>query len=320
MAGLVPATHVFLAAVPKQDVGARHRAGHDTEQFDGAIRLRPAAQRGVRAANALQLAGSRQSGQIAEKTAIGRRSGQIPFLNDECGLRTGDIQWLSAFECSAGGAKVDIDVVNRFRNLPVANVSDAMNRMNAGGAMLRPMHAGGVLAGAAVTVKTRPGDNLMMHKAFDIAAPGDVIVVDAGGDVTNAIIGENAAAYAESLGLAGVVINGAIRDSAAIAARKFPIFAIGITHRGPYKDGPGEVNVPISIDGMVIVPGDLMLGDGDGVVCVPRERVEEVYAAALAKHQKDEEDARAVTERKVKREWVDAKLRELGCEFLTHRG
>jgi RraA family protein len=182
------------------------------------------------------------------------------------------------------------------------------------------MHAGGAVAGAAVTVKTRPGDNLMMHKAFDIAEPGDVIVVDAGGDVTNAIIGENAAAYAESLGLAGVVINGAIRDSAAIAARSFPIFAIGITHRGPYKDGPGEVNVPISIDGMVIMPGDLMLGDADGVVCVPRERVGEVYAAALAKHKKDEEDARAVTERKVKREWVDAKLRELGCEFPAHRG
>jgi regulator of RNase E activity RraA len=96
--------------------------------------------------------------------------------------------------------------------------------------------------------------------------------------------------------------------------------AIGITHRGPYKDGPGEVNIPISIDGMVIVPGDLMLGDGDGVICVPRERVEEVYAAALAKHKKDEEDACAVTERKVNREWVDAKLRELGCEFLTDQG
>ena len=216
-------------------------------------------------------------------------------------------------------AKIGVEIVNRFRKLPVANVSDAMNRMSAGGTMLRPMHAGSVLAGAAVTVRTRPGDNLMMHKAFDIAEPGDVIVVDAGGDVTNAIIGENAAAYAESLGLAGVVINGAIRDSVAIAARQFPIFAIGITHRGPYKDGPGEVNVPISIDGMVIVPGDLMLGDGDGVVCVPRGRAEEVYAAALAKHQKDQEDARAVAERKLKREWVDAKLRELGCEFLMLR-
>ena len=214
------------------------------------------------------------------------------------------------------GPKVDSDVIERFRTLPVANVSDAMTRISAGGARLRPMHAGGVLAGAAVTVKTRPGDNLMMHKAFDIAAPGDVIVVDAGGDLTNALIGENAAAYAESLGLAGVVINGAIRDSEAIAARNFPIFAAGITHLGPFKDGPGEVNVPISIDGMVVAPGDLMLGDADGIVCVPRERVEEVYAAASAKHRQDEEDARAVKERKVKRDWVDAKLRQLGCEFI----
>lgn len=219
------------------------------------------------------------------------------------------------FRVLTGGAKVDAEIVDRFRRLPVANVSDAMVRMSGGGTRLRPMHAGGMLAGPAVTVKTRPGDNLMMHKAFDIAVPGDVIVVDAGGDLTNAIIGENAAAYAESLGIAGVVINGAIRDSASIAIRQFPIFAVGITHRGPYKDGPGEVNVSIAIDGMVIEPGDLVLGGGDGVVCVPRKRAEEVYAAALAKHRKDEKDARAVRDRTVERAWVDARLRELGCEF-----
>ncbi|HVZ02098.1 MAG TPA: RraA family protein [Dongiaceae bacterium] len=219
------------------------------------------------------------------------------------------------FRIITGCPKVSPEVVERFRRLPVANVSDSMHRMSAGGAALRPMHAGGKLAGAAVTVKTRPGDNLMMHKAFDLAEPGDVVVVDAGGDLTNALIGENAAAYAESLGLAGVVIYGAIRDSAAIGTRKFPIFAAGITHRGPYKDGPGEINVPISINGMVVAPGDLMLGDEDGLLCVPRERVEEVYAAALAKHRKDEEDARAVVERRVERAWVDATLRRLGCEF-----
>ena len=220
------------------------------------------------------------------------------------------------FRVFLGGPKVDRDVVKRVRALPVANVSDSMNRMSSGGVALKPMHKGGTLAGAAVTVKTRPGDNLLMHKAFDIAKPGDVIVVDGGGDVTNALIGENAAAYAESLGLAGVVINGAIRDSAVIASRAFPIFAIGVTHRGPFKDGPGEVNVPISINGMVIAPGDLILGDSDGVVCVPRARVEEVYKAALAKHQQDERDARAVVERNVKRGWLDAKLKELGCEFI----
>ena len=141
--------------------------------------------------------------------------------------------------------------------------------MTAGGASLRPMHAGGVLAGPAFTVKTRPGDNLMLHKAIDIAEPGDVIVVDGGGDLTNSLIGEMMSAHAEQRGIAGMVIYGSIRDYDTIHAGKFPVFAAGVTHRGPYKDGPGEINVPIAIDGMVIEPGDLIVGDGDGIVCVP---------------------------------------------------
>src|SRR3546814_1721646 len=87
-----------------------------------------------------------------------------------------------------------------------------MARMTAGGARLRPMHAGGVMAGPALTVKTRPGDNLMVHRALDIADPGDVIVVDAGGDLTNAIIGELMLAFAEHKRLGGIVITGAHRD------------------------------------------------------------------------------------------------------------
>src|SRR6516164_4960021 len=157
----------------------------------------------------LSLRGPGNRGKLPiEPVAAGRMSGHF---TDECGFRSGHPMPVG-LRVFSSGAKVGVEVVNRFRKLPVANVSDAMNCMSAGGTMLRPMHAGSVLAGAAVTVRTRPGDNLMMHKAFDIAEPGDVIVVDAGGDVTNAIIGENAAAYAESLGLAGVVINGAIRD------------------------------------------------------------------------------------------------------------
>ena len=148
---------------------------------------------------------------------------------------------------------------------------------SAGGSRLRPLHAGGILAGPAVTVKTRPGDNLMIHKALDIAEPGDVVVVDAGGDLTNALIGELMLAHAEKRGLAGIVINGAVRDYGAIRVGSYPVFAAGVTHRGPYKDGPGEVNVTIAIDGMVIEPGDLILGDDDGLVCVPFAQADEVY-------------------------------------------
>src|SRR6266702_5610768 len=116
--------------------------------------------------------------------------------------------------------KVDAGAVAKFKALPLANVSDVMSRMSAGGPRLRPMHGKGALAGPALTVKTRPGDNLMVHKALDLAEPGDVIVVDAGGDLTSAIIGELMVAHARKRGVAGCVIDGAIRDSAAIRSEE----------------------------------------------------------------------------------------------------
>ena len=212
--------------------------------------------------------------------------------------------------------KVSPEVVERFRSLPVANVSDSMARMTAGGASLRPMHAGGGLAGPALTVKTRPGDNLMVHKALDVADAGDVLVVDAGGDLTNAIIGEIMSAYARQRGLAGIVINGAIRDADSIRASAFPVFAAGVTHRGPYKDGPGEINVPVAIDGMVIEPGDLVLGDGDGLLCIPYDATTTVYALASEKQKVEARDIDASANGTLDRRWVDARLRQLGCEGI----
>ncbi len=209
---------------------------------------------------------------------------------------------------------VSPEVVERFRSLPVANVSDSMARMTAGGPRLRPMHKGGMLAGPALTVKTRPGDNLMIHRALDLASPGDVVVVDGGGDLTNALIGELMAAYAQTRGIAGIVLNGAIRDAGWIAAHDFPIYAAGITHRGPYKDGPGEINVPIAIDGMVIAPGDLVMGDEDGLLSVAFDEVETVYAAAHAKQQAEQKQMQAIEERRYDRAWVVETLKRLGCE------
>ncbi|WP_019516452.1 RraA family protein [Sphingomonas sp. Mn802worker] len=212
--------------------------------------------------------------------------------------------------------RIPAELVRRFADLPVANVSDAMGRMVAGGASLRPMHAGGVLAGPAVTVKARPGDNLMLHKALDLAEPGDVVVVDAGGDLTNALIGELMTAYAETRGIAGIVIYGAIRDAKTIRENAFPVFAAGITHRGPYKDGPGEVNVPIAIEGMVIRPGDLLLGDDDGLVCVRLEEAETVFATASAKHAAETAQMEKIRRGENPRAWVDETLKRLGCEGL----
>lgn len=212
--------------------------------------------------------------------------------------------------------KVDAATVQKFREIPVANVSDSMSRMNAGGACLRPLHAGGPLAGPALTVKTRPGDNLMVHKALMMAEPGDVIVVDAGGDLTNALIGELMLSYGIKKGIAGVVINGAVRDSGWIRNNTLPVFAAGVTHRGPYKDGPGEINTALAIGGMVIEPGDLILGDDDGFVCVPFAETETLYNQAKAKR-----DAEAKTLANTQagnvdpKAWVDEALKRLGCSF-----
>jgi RraA family protein len=209
--------------------------------------------------------------------------------------------------------QVDSSLVARFRALPVANISDSMSRMSAGGAALRPLHRGGVMAGPAITVKTRPGDNLMIHKALDIASPGDVIVVDAGGDLTNALIGELMISHAQKRGIAGIVLHGAVRDSAWIRANDLPIYAAGISHRGPYKDGPGEINVPISIQGMVIEPGDLVIGDDDGILCVPFDHAETIYEAARKKHEAEEKKMLAIGEGRDDRSWIDASLARLGC-------
>lgn len=217
------------------------------------------------------------------------------------------------FQIAKRTRRVDAETAARFRELPVANISDSMARMTAGGARLRPMHAGGALAGPALTVKTRPGDNLMIHKALDLAEPGDVVIVDGGGDLTNALIGEMMVAHAQTRGIAGLVINGAIRDYDAIHAGTFPVFAAGVTHRGPYKDGPGEINIAIAIDGMVIEPGDLVLGDGDGVLCVPFSLTDDIYKAAKAKHDAETKQLAAIRAGRSDRSWVDATLQRLGC-------
>ena len=209
--------------------------------------------------------------------------------------------------------KVSSDLVTRFAALPVANVSDSMGRMTAAGPRLTKMHRDGMLAGPALTVKARPGDNLMLHKAIDMAAPGDVIVVDAGGDITNALMGEMMLAYAIRRGVAGFVLNGALRDVDAFVATNLPTYAAGVTHRGPYKDGPGEINVPIAIDGMVIAPGDLILGDSDGVLSVPMDEAEAIYARACAKLEAETKQMSAIAAGTNDRTWVDATLRKLGC-------
>ena len=120
-------------------------------------------------------------------------------------------------------------------------------------------------------------------------------------------------AHAAQRGLGGIVIYGAIRDSAELIAGSFPVFACGVTHRGPYKDGPGEVNVPISIGGMVINPGDLICGDADGLLSVPIDDAETVFLAAQKKHEAETRQMENIRAGKNERAWVDAALEKQGC-------
>jgi RraA family protein len=206
----------------------------------------------------------------------------------------------------------DSKLVAEFGKMVTPHLSDSMQRLQGTGSPLRAMYKGATLAGPAFTVKTAPGDNLLVHKALDTAQKGDVIVVDAGGSLDNAIIGELMSARAEQRGVAGLVIWGAIRDSAELGAGSYPVFACGVSHRGPYKDGPGEINVPITIGGMVVNPGDIIVGDADGLVAVPLDEAEAVLASAkaiLAKETQSMKDIRAGT---VNRAWVDTALKEKG--------
>lgn len=179
--------------------------------------------------------------------------------------------------------------LEQLRGIAVALLSDNLHR-GTGSFGLNPYHRPGprTMAGTAVTVRCRGGDNLLPLRAFDFCRPGDVLVIDAGGDVSNAVIGGIISAAAAMLGLVGMVIDGAIRDVAEIRERDFPMYARGVNHRGPYKNGPGEINVPVSIGGMVVQPGDIIVGDQDGLLAFPPSEAAAIIDKALAQQAKEE--------------------------------
>ena len=209
----------------------------------------------------------------------------------------------------------DPRLVAELGKMVTPHLSDSMERLYASGPQLRPMHKAGKLAGPAFTVKTAPGDNLLVHRALDTAKPGDVIVVDAGGFGDHAIIGELMMSRARQRGVAGIVIWGAIRDSAEIAAGTYPVYAAGVTHRGPYKNGPGEINVPINMGGMAVNPGDIIIGDADGLVAIPQDQAERILKSAQGILAKETAAMKEIEAGTVDRGWVDKALREKGYKI-----
>ena len=201
--------------------------------------------------------------------------------------------------------QVKASIIATLRDIPVALLSDNRHR-NCGSVGLTAYHKPAPLAGTAVTVRTRGGDNLAILRAFEFCRPGDVMVIDAGADITNAVVGGILSFYAAKIGTSGMVIDGAIRDVAEIRERTYPVYARGVNHRGPYKDGPGDINIPVSVGGMVVRPGDIVVGDQDGIVAFAPSLAEAVIEKARAQHAKEEATMKAMREGTWDRSFIDA--------------
>lgn len=184
--------------------------------------------------------------------------------------------------------QADPALIAAFRALPVANISDNLHRI-VGAVGVRPFHDGTAMAGTALTVRVRPGDNRAIHEALELVRPGDVIVVDGGGDESRALIGEIMTSVARMRGAAGFVLDGAVRDTEALSRSSFPCFARAGIHLGPYKNGPGEINVPVNIGGMLVCPGDIVVGDADGVVAFSQDIAPALLKATRAQSDKEAE-------------------------------
>ncbi|MDD7834224.1 MULTISPECIES: RraA family protein [unclassified Paenarthrobacter] len=176
----------------------------------------------------------------------------------------------------------DQDVLGRLAKLPAANIGDAMDRLGVADSAIQAIWSGARLAGPAFTVWTRPGDNQGIHRALQLAQAGDVIVVAGGGDESRALLGELIGERAINLGIAGFAIDGAARDAEALGEIGMPVFARAVTPAGPYKNGPSRLGTPVSFGGVPVLPGDIIIGDSDGVVVIPREQAAAVADAAEA--------------------------------------
>ncbi len=207
-------------------------------------------------------------------------------------------------------------LVEAFRDMPVANIDDNMGRIACVDSAIKPYNNAKLL-GTAFTVKAPFGDNLMFHKALDMAKEGDVIVVAGGGFIERSLCGEIMMNYAIMKNLAGFVIDGSIRDAETTKNLDFPVYARGINPNGPYKNGPGEINVPVAVGGQVVFPGDIVVGDEDGLIFIRPDDAEELLGKVEAFHKNEEIVLRDIADGTgLDRTWVEDSLKEKGCEFI----
>lgn len=207
----------------------------------------------------------------------------------------------------------DAHAIESLRGLPTSVIGDVMGGRLIGTTALRPVNRSPVAAcGNAFTVRVRGGDNLLIHKALDLLEPGDILVVDGEGDTSRALVGEIMMTSALMRGAVAFVMDGAIRDVDAFEEHRFPCWSRGISLRGPYKDGPGSINVPVSVGGMLVHPGDVVVGDSDGVIAVPRDLALQVADLSNAKIRHEKETIAAIKTGTYSSDWVEAALQNKG--------
>lgn len=207
--------------------------------------------------------------------------------------------------------RVSAEQVADASQFQAAILADVAGRRGTLHGRVQPLSSTMKVAGPALTVEVRPGDNLAIHAALAIARPGDVIVVDGKGDLSAALIGEIMATQAQATGIAGFVIDGAVRDSHELAQGTFPVFAAGLNPAGPTKSVAGRVNAPISAGGTTIYPGDLVVGDADGVVVIPRHDVAPILLAARKKVDAETKRIAAIKAGDTRASWLETALRSV---------
>ena len=208
--------------------------------------------------------------------------------------------------------RVSADIVHRAAELQPAILADVAGRRGALHGRIRPLHPSMKFAGTALTVEVRPGDNLMIHAAISLAKPGDVLVIDGKGDLSSALMGTIMMTACKQLGLAGVVIDGAARDSLEIIEMDYPVFAAGTNPNGPTKNVGGRIGHPISIGGVTVHPGDFIIGDNDGVVVVEREKIEGLLPIGEKKVKDEAARIAAIKTGDTTAKWLIPALRNAG--------
>lgn len=187
------------------------------------------------------------------------------------------------------------DIMSQFKKLPTTCISDALNGLNNLDSSIKPLKENYKIVGRAFTVKIPVGENLAVLRAIREAKPGDILVIDAKGDTYRAIAGDFIVGMAKTLELGGIVVDGVIRDIVGIKQLDFPVFCKGTTVAAGSKHDLGEINIPISCGGKTIYPGDLIVGDVDGVVIIPKDNEDEILKKSLDKFNKDEERAERIS-------------------------